>query len=825
MWKLSDLYRSGKMGIGVALGSERTSTRAWLICVGLISLIQLGWNGESAEAQAVPGAQYQVRVSDYYGQLKTSGYTPLRFTITRFGTAVNSAETLYAGVAISGIAYNGRREISARVELKEGQVSATVELNIPAGAGYLSTAVVSRDGSTNSIPRPGLIASVPLPDWLSAPNWRGSNTAITDSLSVAYFSSKMAVDTGVHLDAFWHPDWRNPFVSSTGPTVAATMAQPLPNIKELIAVTGNEANRLVHDNLPVPTVTDPQLTAVIGNRFVIAGDFSAIPSTWLGLSRVDVCLISVTDLSSLANQQPDKLEVIRQWVVAGGRLVVLDCQADYSGLGSIIPNLISAAKPALEPAASQWSILADDSADLLSAVYEQNVENWRGEILDQNAQPSWQATTYDNPITAWITAHNLNRKIKTLTGTPGKIADEVAAAQARLVFGTYGTGRLVAVPSDGSQLAKQDWLENLVAIYGNQETTCFDGISDSNHAFAGYMDFDYKRLGKPPWMLFLVLITTFAITVGPIAFIILRRTGRTHLLLGVVPSIAFVITSGIIGFAMIQDGLAFRTSRLSITWLDTRNQAALTQTSQMVYSGIAPGSFQFPLSTAYYDNSAESGRHRNNELRIFLQGDRQNISGTHVQARTKLQVTTFDVNTAQGQLLLSATPDGGTWNVTNQLGFSLELLVVETPLGQMTAENVEDGTSAVLGLDPNPRRAWINRFRSRELEGMAAIPELFRDEGRWSSTSGRLSQATSMFYSPSNLPRGSFVAISREQPLARSLREQTYQDEELHVTIGQYTATTPLPEAVPGAEQPSPAADETPENGDEHPHGAGEDQP
>lgn len=760
-----------------------------------------------SEAQAVPGAHYQVRMSDYYGQLKNTGYTPLRFTITRFGPAVNVAETVYAGVDVSGIGYNGSREFPAKVDFSAGQVSATVEVNVAFSTGYGRHAVVSRDGSTSMVPRRSLLATIYLPEWLTRVNFGANANSVTESVGIAYFTSQMVLDTGVHIDTYSNPSWSDKPSIQTGPSVAANVTAAIPNLEEFSKATGNVAKRLAHSNIAFPTVSDPQLNAALTNRFVVAGDFSAIPETWLGLSRVDVCLMSAEDLRLLANRQPEKLEVIRQWVVAGGRLVILNCQADFRALGSIVPNLKSASKSTEELGTTQWMMLEDASANDFLRQYNSTISSWTSEIAARNNLQPWQITTFDNPINTWIYDQSLAKKTRTFLGPAAKVAQEAAAANASCLSSVFGLGRIVAVPSDGAAMKQLDWVKLLVLVLGNQEASCFEGIGGSNHQFSGYAGFDYKRLGKPPWLLFLVMITLFAVLVGPVAFVILTRMQRTHFLLGAVPLVAGVITFGIVGYAMIQDGFAFRTSRFSVTWLDTTHQTALTQTTQMVYSGLAPGSLRVPRTTAYYDNSFDPTRYRYNQMRLSLQGDQQIISGTKIQARTKFQVTTFDVQAAGGQVLLSVSDDGSKWEATNELGFDVVRLVIQTPAGPMMAENVGVGATAVLERDSRVKSQWFNELGRQDQEGQAAIPELLRDNTNFGQ-GDRLSRACASVLDSRQISPGMFLAISKQQPLARNLRENAFQDEELHVTIGQFRATTRVPDTVPPSGRTDSSDDE-----------------
>jgi hypothetical protein len=755
-------------------------------------------------AQAVPGADYQVRVSDYYGQLKASGYTPLKFTITRFNAAARAAETLYAGVETSGGWEENKTETLTRVDFAAGQTTATVEINLPRSDGFENMAVVSRDGSLDARPRPELIASITLPDWFSErPSRMNTGGSVTENFGIAYFSSKPAMDTGVHLDSFWHDSWPVQQQQLSGQSFDPN-ASGFPSFRDLSSVTWDESLRTFwgHQSFTLPV--DLNMSTAFRSQFVVVGDFAAIPTTWLGLSRVDICFMSVDDLKLLADQHPEKTEVLRQWVHAGGRLLVFGCQTDYSGLGSLLPNLNSGARPAIEVFGQQWMLFDDKKSDFLYSLYRRSSPPWRQEISQQNANSSTSIKFLASPIVKFFSNPQPETIYTTLSGTAAKIAEEATNARATVLMHNYGLGRVLAVPNDAAMIEIEQWVLIFFGAFGSRTATCYEGIGERNHHFAGYQEFQYNKLGKPPWVLFLIMITTFAISVGPVAFVLLRRWERIHLLLGVVPMIAAVLTAGIVGFALLRDGFSVRTARVSATWLDSQNQTALTQTTQLVYSGLALGNLEFPQGTAYYDNSSQMRpqtddysaypprRPRNTQMRILANGDRLLVNGSHIQARTKFQVTSFEVQRSSGKILLSGSSDGSTWEATNQLGFPVDLLVVQTPNGDLSAVDVPDGGTVVLA--PGLAGQWQYDLSVPGMATQSAIYEWGQSEFGDYVKKDRMLKTKENLASTMTSTSGEFKAISRLQPLARKLRENTYEDEELHITAGQCILTSALPD-------------------------------
>ncbi len=765
--------------------------KVYLLIVAVLSATSALTNcGGMAWGQIVPiNAAYEVRVSDYYGQLRQDGYVPLRFTINRMGQVASQAETLYAGVLTRSYARRGEsaREVSVRVDFEPGQTTATVDVNVPFYQYYSGQhAVVSRDGSMATFERRDLIASVRLPDWLGVQPWNAGPEV--EGLSIGLFSSNPTFDSGWHFYSYKMTDGKFFNGSILQPEVKALPNVPVPKFAALIDILKNQAQRKSQiGTLSTPANLDYR--AAMDHRFLVSGDLTAIPETWMGLIRLDIAMLSVADLQVLANRHPSRLEALRLWVASGGRLIVFDCGSDFRGLPSIVPNL-SVSAPRRPLPNQPWWIPDSDCMDNLQKGYLRTADRYADDLdsKNQTAAFRYNSEMLANPIRGWMLEQNFLKDARRVVGPGAAVAQQIAAEQAELAITPYGTGRIVATAGQVTQFAQLDWVKVLMAACGSEQPFTYDGIGSYNHDWKGYPDFEVANVGKPPWVAFLILITTFALLVGPVAFAILKRTGRTHLLLAVVPIFAAMVTAGITCYSIIQDGMGFRTARLSVTWLDSQHQTALVQTNQAIYAGLAPGRLVFSPQTIYFDNSSQLD-YGTGRLRIYSADDTQTVSGGRILARTKHQVINFNISATESRVVVEAAGSEGSWTVTNQLGFDARLLVVRTDDGVWCASNVADGANAELTRDLSDLDSWRSQTRAAGRDGHA-VSKLILDNASSFATreAGRISKVFSAVTAdPSQRLRpGEFIAVSSQQPLAQSLHPRAQQDEELHLTIGAY---------------------------------------
>jgi hypothetical protein len=106
-------------------------------------------------------------------------------------------------------------------------------------------------------------------------------------------------------------------------------------------------------------------------------------------------------------------------------------------------------------------------------------------------------------------------------------------------------------------------------------------------------------VGDPPVTMFQVMITAFAIIIGPVNYVMLRRRKRLSWLMLTVPIGAALVAGVLFAYSMASDGFDIRVRALSVTHLDQNEQLAVTTARIAAYAGYSVGNgMKFSPTTA-----------------------------------------------------------------------------------------------------------------------------------------------------------------------------------------------------------------------------------
>ena len=84
-------------------------------------------------------------------------------------------------------------------------------------------------------------------------------------------------------------------------------------------------------------------------------------------------------------------------------------------------------------------------------------------------------------------------------------------------------------------------------------------------------------MGAAPLLAFVVLISVFALAIGPVNYYLTWRRKQLYLLVITIPLIAFLTSASLFGYAMLSDGAPGVQSRLrSFTLLDQHSRTAVS---------------------------------------------------------------------------------------------------------------------------------------------------------------------------------------------------------------------------------------------------------
>ncbi len=181
---------------------------------------------------------------------------------------------------------------------------------------------------------------------------------------------------------------------------------------------------------------------------------------------------------------------------------------------------------------------------------------------------------------------------------------------------------------------------------------------------------------------FMVLITAFAVLIGPVSYFYFRRKRSLWLLLVTVPAMAFVTSTLLVGYSVAAHGFSIRSRIRSLTMLDQKSHSAVTVARLALFAGLAPSrGMQFSPETAVYP-----------VFPPMVEPDAFTVDWTETQAlesgwllsRTRTQFLTIRHAEQPDGVEVKPRQDGGL-EIVNGLPWELEAVLVADASGRLLA--------------------------------------------------------------------------------------------------------------------------------------------
>jgi hypothetical protein len=305
---------------------------------------------------------------------------------------------------------------------------------------------------------------------------------------------------------------------------------------------------------------------------------------------------------------------------------------------------------------------------------------------------------------------------------------------------------------------------------------------------------------------FLVLITLFAVSIGPVNYFYLRNKRLLWLLLVTVPTTALVTSVLLVGYSVAAHGFSVRSRIRSLTVLDQASHQEVTVARLALFAGVAPSrGLQFSPETAVYPvfpPTAEPGTFTVDWT------ETQALTSGWLLSRTRTQFLT--VRHAEEPRRVEIKPGQGAGRaIANGLPWELEAVLVADESGRLlSARNVLPSASeplteasetdrkdfvGLLGrnrpelpdnfsspvLNPLTGRRSFNRFNFR-----GRFPEVRFDSNlmeRQIQTWSRELTTTKTSLAPR-----SYLAILRQNPGVETGVDRTTEQAGYHLLLGYY---------------------------------------
>jgi hypothetical protein len=546
----------------------------------------------------------------------------------------------------------------------------------------------------------------------------------------------------------------------------------------VVAVIGTTSPDLRNLSASVTQIATGQNPAGAHNYAPLQLKPADAPTKWIDYTMLDLAVISLRDLEQMPAPARDSL---LSWALAGGNMFVYGVSEDRENSPEL-NRLLDLERRMPRSVAWRRPHLDDRNAEFVGNT--------------QNQFPGGPTVVISNVPTKGGTSADAK-----------KSAADTGSSKAETTFSVrpFGLGQLaVSSLADPFPGTLEDWGWVIKTLRTNRVQW------QDRHGVAArfenddFWNFLIPGVGRAPVGGFQVLITLFAVLIGPINYFVLRKRGQLFYLIATVPAMALVTTVLLLSYAFFSDGFALRARVRSLTVLDQLRGESVSWSRVSYYAGVAPsGGLRFSTDTAVYRIQPPGGPNANRTLDWT---DGQRMPTGWLRSRTPTQLLTVHYRQGSEQLSI-ATSTTGAARVTNQLGAALRYLAVADESGEYyAAKNVAaDASERLESLDLNDVHTALRALVSEQpleippeitsryyASGFFGRPRFWgaRTAVQWQTGRSeevlRGLQDTGVDKVKEMLKPRTYIAVT-EQPPTLDLGVKQMKDEgSLHVVIGSY---------------------------------------
>ncbi|MCA9247726.1 MAG: hypothetical protein KDA42_11435 [Planctomycetales bacterium] len=488
--------------------------------------------------------------------------------------------------------------------------------------------------------------------------WFGDWNHVTSSVLVNGWPVKELSSTSVPVGAFGGQVGVGPvstLIVGSGNQSAASFAALGGGLLAANVVQAQAANIAANGNPATTTLAN----LFAGQTNVVNRPTSNLSSRWIDYSGLDLVYVSQAEFAGLVASPA--WPALLDWTATGGNLAFEAPGGDATWIRQ------------LDAALGRESSTSTDGAP-----------PWR------LSQSGIEVPIFDPSNQTWQNAIGLvpgaNAQIAAMQQAAQQLADSAvsdALTDSQYLWRQHGLGYVYLFELGGIAQADEEFYVNSQpgTDPNNERFTWQKRLGFT--AAAGSEAFWWHLIpgvGLPPVTMFCILITGFAVVIGPVNYFFLRRRGRLYLLLLTVPASAAVATLLLIGYAIASDGLSSRVRVRSYTLLDQRNDKAVCWAWLSYYCSLSPGDgLAFPADVAVFPFPSQSrgfavwGRGRE-WIRDLQWTDHQRMSYGWLAARTPTQYVTARSRASQAEI--SFDYPAAPRQAHNRLGVPIGLLVL-----------------------------------------------------------------------------------------------------------------------------------------------------
>jgi hypothetical protein len=512
-----------------------------------------------------------------------------------------------------------------------------------------------------------------------------------------------------------------------------------------------------------------------------------LPESWIDYSALDFVSISREELERL--ERPTQTALLK-WVQCGGNLLVYQVGKGPESLRKL-EGLIGFSEHAAADALWQPADLS------MRKVVPQPAEG-DDEMLKLPGRP----------------AMRIHRPPSGGSKLPGALASLAAALkssgsswhrspetfqQRRLML-----GMVCAFPENPFPGTPADWVWFLNSLGMERQSWAMRHGMSSRVGTEDFFSFLNSDVRGVPTTAFLVLITVFAITIGPVNYLYLQRKKLLWLLLVTVPALSAAASVLLFGYSVAAHGFAVKSRVRSLTVLDQNSRTAVSLARLSMFAGMAPsGGLRFSPETAVYQ--VFPPMEAMGPAVVDWTQTQALVSGW-LPARTRTQFLTMHNAEQRARVELKPAANGQV-ELANGLPWDLEAVIVCNESGRMLiGREIPANASAVLA---EPTNVDLKEFVDLLERNAPEVPTGFVAPGpgpfsgrrswmRYAMRSGPAPHFASnlmerrMTAWEQNLPRKqglaprSYLAVLKQNPGIETGAEATKEKKGAHFLLGYY---------------------------------------
>jgi hypothetical protein len=384
-----------------------------------------------------------------------------------------------------------------------------------------------------------------------------------------------------------------------------------------------------------------------------------LPESWIDYTAVDIVAIPLATFEKLPSAVRG---AIVKWVEAGGTLLVSEVGepgADSKSLAKLLdfgsrsytPDDWNAAQPAL-------------ARPVAINVEQEGVVKAEAPVAAGAADPATDSE---------IEKARLQEQANTALWPQTPLAFSSRPIMA---------GRVYAFPENPFPGAPIDWAWWLNSADWSTRLNWTARFGNSGRQYhPEFFTFLIPGVGGVPVLPLVLLISVFAIVIGPVNYFVVLRRKQLYLLVVTIPVIAFITSVTLLGYVLIADGFRVQSRLRSFTLLDQGAKRAVSFNRISLYAGLAPSAgLRFSPETAVIpiwkdDVGLESG--------AIDWTETQSLTGGWLHSRTRTQFETLAHRDERGRVEFSSPLADAPPEASNGLALEIDALVVRDEQGRL----------------------------------------------------------------------------------------------------------------------------------------------